>query len=404
MVPKDSPASSASDPGYGHAVSASPLEIREGLALILNSQEFRSSHRSKEFLTYVVETTLAGHGDMLKERTIGIDVYGRPTSYDPSDDATVRVKAGEVRKRLDRYYASEGRGQRLRIELPAGTYTPVFRVVEPSEPTSAPIAISPVALPIIPDRRWIYVAAGVVILVLAAALFLARPRHAETAVDRFWRPVFEGSAPVLLTAAYVPVYNLNQPPGSHEPPKPDQFTLLSDQFVGGGDLVATARIVAMLTRTGHPWQVKIGSDVSFADLRSSPTVLIGYSYTRWKEISREMRYFIDADRWPRMVTDNGKPTAWALPNLPADRRTDEDYAIVSRMFHPETHTMLVEISGITQYGTSAGAELVTQPDQMAEALKNAPTDWPSKNLQLVVHVRVIAGTPASPRVVAAYFW
>jgi hypothetical protein len=150
--------------------------------------------------------------------------------------------------------------------------------------------------------------------------------------------------------------------------------------------------------------VKIGSDVSFADLRSSPTVLIGYSYTKWKQISREMRYFIDADRWPRMVTDNGKPTPWALPNLPADRRTDEDYAIVSRVFHPETRAMLVEISGITQYGTSAGAELVTQPDLLAEALKNAPRDWQSKNLQFVVHVRVIAGTPASPRVVASYFW
>jgi hypothetical protein len=117
-----------------------------------------------------------------------------------------------------------------------------------------------------------------------------------------------------------------------------------------------------------------------------------------------MRYFIDADRWPRMVTDNGKATQWALPDLPADRRTEEDYAIVSRVFHPETRAMLVEISGITQYGTSAGAELVTNPEELAEALKGAPKDWERKNLQFVVHVRVIAGTPASPRVVATWFW
>jgi hypothetical protein len=386
----------------GHAALAAPTEVREELARILSSQEFRSSHRSKEFLTYVVENTLAGHGDMLKERTIGIDVYGRPASYDPADDATVRVKAGEVRKRLDRYYVSEGRADRLRIELPAGTYMPVFRMIGGPEPAVQPVAVTTASQPTrIP---WVYVAAGLVIVTAAIVLLALRPHHAETAVDRFWRPVFEGSAPVLLTAAYVPVYNLNQPPGAHQPPKADQFVLLNDQFVGGGDLVAMSRIVAMLTRTGHPWQVKIGSDVSFADLRSSPTVLIGYSYTRWKQISREMRYFIDADRWPRMVTDNGKPTPWALPNLPADRHTDEDYAIVSRVFHPETRAMLVEISGITQYGTSAGAELVTQPDLLAEALKNAPPGWQSKNLQFVVHVRVIAGTPASPTVVASYFW
>ena len=403
MPQERSPAlSTASDSG----AAATPAEVRDQLARILNSQEFRSSHRSQEFLTYVVENTLAGHGDMLKERSIGIDVYGRPASYDPADDATVRVKAGEVRKRLDRYYVTEGRADRLRIELPAGTYMPVFRRADTAEPTVQPIAIAsaPAAAPEPTRRVWIYLAAAVVLLAAAGIWFVARPHRPDTAVDRFWRPVFEGSTPVLLTAAYVPVYNLNQPAGAQKPPTADQFVLLNDQFVGGGDLVATARIVAMLSRAGRPWQVKVGSDVSFADLRNSPTVLIGYSYTRWKQISREMRYFIDADRWPRMVTDNGKPTPWSLPNLPPDRRTDEDYAIVSRVFHPETRAMLVEISGITQYGTSAGAELVTQPDLLTEALKNAPRDWQGKNLQFVVHVRVIAGTPASPRVVASYFW
>jgi len=394
--------SPVSDSATPHAPVASAAQVRDELARILNSQEFRSSNRSKEFLKYVVENTIAGHGDALKERTIGIDVYGRPASYDPADDATVRVKAGEVRKRLDRYYSFEGRADRLRIELPPGTYTPVFRMVELLEPVSPPLAVVPSPPP--PRRRRLIYGAAVVLAAALLAVLLVRPHRPETAVDRFWRAVFEGSSPVLLTAAYVPVYNLNQPPGSHALPKPDQFVLLNDQFVGGGDLVATARIVAMLTRTGHPWQVKIGSDVSFADLRNSPTVLIGYSYTRWKQISREMRYFIDADRWPRMVTDDGKPTPWALPDLPPDRHTEEDYAIVSRVFHPETRAMLVEISGITQYGTSAGAELVTNPDVLGEALKNAPKDWEHKNLQFVVHVRVISGTPASPRVVASYFW
>ncbi len=121
--------SPVSDAGAPHVAAATAAEVRDALTRILNSQEFRSSNRSKEFLKYVVENTVAGHGDTLKERTIGIDVYGRPASYDPSDDATVRVKAGEVRKRLDRYYTSEGRADRLRIELPPGTYTPVFRMV-----------------------------------------------------------------------------------------------------------------------------------------------------------------------------------------------------------------------------------------------------------------------------------
>jgi hypothetical protein len=117
-----------------------------------------------------------------------------------------------------------------------------------------------------------------------------------------------------------------------------------------------------------------------------------------------MRFFIDMSQEPVGITDNGKMTEFTLPNLPRDRRTSEDYAIVSRVFHPDTHAMLVEIAGVTQYGTEAAADLVTSPDLMTEALRDAPPGWRNKNLQLVLHVKVIAGTPSSPKVVKTFFW
>src|SRR6516164_1078552 len=101
--------------------------IREELERVLSSHEFRASKRSQEFLRYVTENTLSGRAEMLKERTIGIEVFGRSASYEPSDDATVRVKAGEVRKRLGIYYSGEGAQDPIRIELPSGTYIPDFR-------------------------------------------------------------------------------------------------------------------------------------------------------------------------------------------------------------------------------------------------------------------------------------
>ena len=63
--------------------------------------------------------------------------------------------------------------------------------------------------------------------------------------------------------------------------------------------------------------------ISFQDLRGAPAIFVGYSLTRWREISSQMRFFIDASRLPVMITDNGAPTKWMLPNLPADRRTNE---------------------------------------------------------------------------------
>jgi hypothetical protein len=375
--------------------------VRAALNQVLQSQGFRASRRSQDFLRYVVERTLEGQADALKERTIGIDVFGRSSSYEPSDDATVRVKAGEVRKRLGLYYSSEGRLDEIRIDLPHGAYVPEFRRLEaPAEVEIKQPEISEVRAG---GRRWaIPLGIAAVLVAAAAAWFATRP--ASTVVDQFWAPVLHGSAPVLLSTAYVPVYGVDPRMAPERPTKLDDFVLLTDQFVGGGDMLAVTRISAMLNRMHRPFRVKIGSDVSFQDLRTAPAVLIGYSYTRWRDISKELRFFIDAESRPRIVTDNGKPTEWSLPNLPADRRTGEDYAIVTRVFHPDTQAMLVEVAGITQYGTEAGADMISNPELLAEALHDAPQGWQNKNLQLVLHVKVIGGAPASPKVVKTYFW
>lgn len=390
--------------------------VREELNRVLSCHEFRSSKRSQDFLRYVVEHTLEGHADMLKERTIGIEVFGRSTSYEPSDDATVRVKAGDVRKRLGLYYAELGAQNPVRIELPAGTYVPEFRwsdkpdapgsLAAPPQTAALPDPAVVAAIPVRPRSRFLlYLGIGAILAAVAvAAVLWMRARPAQTTLDQFWSPVLKGASPVSLCVAFVPVYGKNGDPATGKPARVDDFVLLTDQFVGGGDLVASSRISAMLARMQHPYQLRIGSDVSFQDLRSAPAILVGYSYTRWKEISSQLRFFIDMSREPVGITDNGKLTDLTLPNLPADRRTSEDYAIVSRVFHPDTHAMLVELAGITQYGTAAAADLVTNPDLMAEALHDAPVGWQSQNLQLVLHVKVISGTPSSPKVVKTHFW
>jgi hypothetical protein len=74
------------------------------LERILESPPFRTSSRSKQFLSYVVLNTLNGHVENLKERTIGVEVFQRDPDYATGDDSVVRVNAGEVRRRLEQYY------------------------------------------------------------------------------------------------------------------------------------------------------------------------------------------------------------------------------------------------------------------------------------------------------------
>jgi hypothetical protein len=386
----------------------SESSVREELERVLHSEEFRASKRSQDFLRYVVNARLEGHGDSLKERTIGIEVFGRPSDYDPTEDATVRVKAGEVRKRLVLYYLSHGARDPVRIEVRPGSYAPEFRFSEePNTPPEPAVVPPPEPVPVLKKANRaslrLALAAGAISLAVVALVVLTTRRQ-STSMDQFWGPVLGGNAPISLCVSYVPVWSLDRDPTPGNPPNADEFVQLRDQFVGGGDLVATSRLTAMLTRRNRSFSLRVGNEVSFSDLRAAPAILVGYSYTRWREISSEMRYFIDGSRRPIVITDNGKPTEWALPNLPLDRHTNEDYAIVSRVFHPDTHAIVVELAGMTQYGTNAAAELVTNADELAELFHGAPSDWKDKNLQLVLHVKVIAGAPATPKVVATHFW
>ena len=94
-----------------------------------------------------------------------------------------------------------------------------------------------------------------------------------------------------------------------------------------------------------------------------------------------MRYFIDGARRPVGITDNGEATEWVLPALPRDRRTDEDYAIVSRVFHPDTRRNARRVGRHYAYGTDAASDLVTNPDLMAEALTGGPETPAGNRLQ-----------------------
>src|SRR5579863_8576445 len=109
--------------------------IREQLNRLLAHSLFANSKRYPALLAYTVEQTLLGNASELKERSIGIEVFGRAPTYDANADPIVRITAGEVRKRLGLYYYDAAHAGELVIELPVGSYVPAFRLSETaSEP------------------------------------------------------------------------------------------------------------------------------------------------------------------------------------------------------------------------------------------------------------------------------
>jgi adenylate cyclase len=113
------------------AQAATTEAVREELRRILRSPDFDASERNRRFLRHVVEEALAGRTDRIKAYTIATEVFGRDPKFDPQLDSIVRIEAGRLRRSLERYYLTDGRTSRLRIDIPRGGYAPIFRSAEP---------------------------------------------------------------------------------------------------------------------------------------------------------------------------------------------------------------------------------------------------------------------------------
>jgi TolB-like protein len=116
------------------AEAVPPHEVEAALARVLGSAPVRASRRTSDFLAFTIGEVLAGRGSELRERVVGVGALGRSPTFDPRVDPAVRVQARRVRTALDRYYAGPGAGDPVRIELPTGSYVPVFR------PNPSPLA------------------------------------------------------------------------------------------------------------------------------------------------------------------------------------------------------------------------------------------------------------------------
>ena len=126
----DPQANPAPDPEFGSD------EVRAALARLLASSPFCKSAQLANFLSFVVEETLAGRGGRIKAYTIATGALGRDETFDPQTDPIVRVEAARLRRALRAYYADGGADEAIVIELPTGAYMPVLRSRRPQRPTA----------------------------------------------------------------------------------------------------------------------------------------------------------------------------------------------------------------------------------------------------------------------------
>jgi hypothetical protein len=390
--------------------------ILEQLERILANPLFRNSKRYPNLLRYVVEQTLQGQTSQLKERTLGIEVFGRDPDYDTNLDPVVRTSAGEIRKRIAQYYHEQGRENEIRIDLPLGSYVPEIRMpaaVSGALPAPAPPALlqlteSPAIEP--PSvllgrqatrmRRW---APAALALVSVALLLWFKPWKTKTTLEKFWTPVVEVANPVLLCVGPDPNVRVVDAgaTGGTAAPSPSNIA------VALRDVTTIARVAGVLQVLGKPYRIRAQSATSFADLRDGPVVLIGAFNNDWTiRLTGVQRFNFEQDSDFRWIADRRNPSRkdWAVNLTTPLAELVEDYALISRLLDPTTDRMVVVAAGLRGYGTTAAGEFLTSPEYLASIAKGAPKNWEHKNLQVVLATKVINGNSGPPRVVAANFW
>jgi len=198
------------------------LAANEQLERLLANPYFSHSRRFPSFLRFIVSQTLSGRTDLLKERTLGIEVFGKSANYDTANDPIVRVTAAEIRKRIAQYYQDPAHEHELRLSLPPGSYVPKFdppHSVRAEEPHSALLthgeiesgsAITTalatehhdvIAAPPAKHGWTTPVLLFVVLLLMAAGGWAWWQNSQRSALTEFWAPVLSSSDPVLFCIA-----------------------------------------------------------------------------------------------------------------------------------------------------------------------------------------------------------
>jgi hypothetical protein len=398
-----------------------PKAIREEVGRILAHPLFSKSRRYPTFLRHIIECSLAGDAERLKERTIGIELFDRKADYETETDPIVRVTAGEIRKRLTEYYQQEGASSGIRIELLAGSYSPVIRSVPASAPQRPSSNQQKQAVPDSPVRRrsrlGLILTCTVLSLVILA--LVGRPWWSRSALQQFWGPLLASPGPVLIclptfgenfrvtSAAPIDLKWVDRTAKQEVPMVGVSIEQLLTHLTSVGEALNVARTSTFLAGKGKPSNTKAGSTLTLADLTQGPAVLIGGYTNDWTlQLMTNGRFRFDRDGLIEFIRDDQNPAfrGWGIDESKPRDSMDRDYAIVSRVVEPTTGRIIVLIAGLRTQAETAATDFLTDPTYFDALAPKLPKDWRSKNLQIVISTKVINGSAGQPVPLATFTW
>ncbi len=396
---------------------------------IVTSQHFCGSKRYPVLLQYIVENTLAGRSNLLKERTLGVEVFDRAPTYDTNADTVVRYTAGEVRKRLQLYYSERGHNSEIRISLPAGSYVPEFlhghdepeaveeHATHAGNATShgnedqhdiafaaaEQISHSSADRDSTAPKMWLTRRAGkslllasLALIVLAASIAALRYHAAQeqSAVNDFWAPVFHDQHTILICTGGV-VFQQNAFSGVITAGKDNEYPFVSMQIAS-----AIAQISTLVEHSGATTQLLSSPSTPLTELRDHSVVLLGGYNNRWAMNLLQPQRFQFTPEPVESIIDKMQPQAHWSRNRSLPYSSADDFAIVARFRDATTGSWVVVLAGLGRNGTEAAAQFVASPEYMKQLREKIGQNFANRNIEVVLNVRVIEGKTGAPSILA----
>ena len=382
-------------------------EREQALASVLESQTFARSEQLKNFLRYVCELEIAGRAAEIKEYSIGVEALGRHPSYSTTADSSVRRRAFELRHKLDEVYAGELAASEIRIELPKGSYVPIFRFHDealPVEPAPQPQPQPEAVVPAPASRSFCIPALAFLFGALAMRLFwpaTPSPQPANPILQEAWGPLATAQANVLICVASN--FHMLVRPGGFSPdsdlpifptppeiqslyrksnPLPDGATLSmrpAPNVANLGVVGGVAAVSSTLHSLGAQYQILPERSAPLASFRNRNVIVFGdpiNSFAAAHLLSRGRLTVVQDPATNRLVIrDRQKPASDPPAFSRREGRPGEPAQVYGLLTvlpsdgAPGEQRRTLIVSGVSQVGTQGAMEFFSSPERLQD-LKN----------------------------------
>jgi hypothetical protein len=439
--------------------------FQQHLKEVIEGSAFKASHRSGQFLKYIVDQAIAGHFESLKERVIGIELFGRSPSYDTGEDAIVRVTASDVRKRLLQHYGKDDATSEFRISLPLGAYIPeIARRTHFSANGNSPLNGTVAEADHVADMphldllqgsvhaplhdvtvesarprvrsgipRLFFIAA-LCTLALVASAFVAWNRYSVVRVvprsSLLWSAFFHSpqstqiitSDPNIaeidgLTGGQVSVSDYANHNYTPDPAKltPELANLCRNILRGdkaaGVDVPIAVYIGQMALASSREVSVHAARSIQIQDLASEDNfVFLGSPRSNpWSALfgdQLDFRFVFDPKAKTEFIRNEHPRPQEASAYVPTAPgwQTGQTFATVALVKNPDQVGQVLLVAGATGEGTAAAGRFITDTARMNATLKECGVrnSGEVQHWQLLLQLNAMAGAPSNVDVIACH--